>query len=48
MTGDIGTLYDKAKEGHKKGIVLLEKEFGYHPAFKRPQDTFTAVPFRPV
>lgn len=24
-----------------------EKEFGYHPAFKRPQDTFSAIPFRP-
>ncbi len=48
MTSKIGEIYEKAKEGHSKGIVLLEKEFGYHPAFKRPQDTFTATPFRPI
>lgn len=47
MTSQIGDIYEKAKTGHAKGIVLLEKEFGYHPAFKRPQDTFTAVAFRP-
>lgn len=47
MTAQIGDIYGKAKEGHSRGIVLLEKEFGYHPAFKRPQDTFSAVPFRP-
>lgn len=48
MTADIGELYDNAKKKHANGIVLLENEFGYHPAFKRPQDTFTAVPFRPI
>lgn len=48
MTADIGKIYDRAKEGHQRGIKLLEKEFGYHPAFKRPQDTFSAIPFRPV
>ena len=48
MTGDIGELYENAKKGHAKGIVLLQNEFGYHPAFKRPQDTFTAIPFRPI
>ena len=48
MTGQIGVIYDKAKVGHAKGIVLLEKEFGYHPAFKHPGDTFTAIPFRPL
>lgn len=47
MTQDIGNIYDKAKVGHAKGIVLLEKEFGYHPAFKRPGDSFTGIPFRP-
>jgi hypothetical protein len=31
MTGEIGKIYDKAKQGHARGIVLLEKEFGYHP-----------------
>lgn len=47
MTGEIGKIYDNAKKGHERGIVLLENEFGYHPAFKRPQDTFSAIPFRP-
>ena len=48
MTADIGDLYENAKKNHARGIVLLQNEFGYHPAFKRPQDTFTAVPFRPI
>jgi hypothetical protein len=48
MTVQIGAIYNKAKKGHQQGIVLLEKEFGYHPAFKRPQDTFTATAFRPL
>lgn len=48
MTSDIADIYENAKKGHAKGIVLLENEFGYHPTFKRPQDTFTAVPFRPI
>lgn len=47
MTKGIGQIYEKAKVGHKKGIELLEREFGYHPAFKRPKDTFTATAFRP-
>ena len=65
MTGEIGVLYERAKDGHTKGIALLvrsakssfmiqcnriylqEREFGYHPAFKRPEDTFTASAFRP-
>ena len=48
MTADIGTIYEKAKLGHSKGIILLQKEFGYHPIFKRPGDTFTGIPFRPI
>lgn len=47
MTKGIGEIYDHAKEGHKRGIVVLQREFGYHPAFKRPQDTFSATPFVP-
>jgi hypothetical protein len=47
MTADIAVIYEKAKKGHASGIKLLEKEFGYHPAFKRPGDTFTAIPFKP-
>mmetsp|Transcript_2472 Transcript_2472/g.2433 ORF Transcript_2472/g.2433 Transcript_2472/m.2433 type:complete len:146 (+) Transcript_2472:91-528(+) len=47
MTDDIASIYENAKQGHVKGIKLLERDFGYHPAFKRPQDTFTAIPFRP-
>jgi len=48
MTADIGVIYEKAKIGHAKGIVMLQKEFGYHPAFKRPGDTFTGIPFKPI
>ena len=47
MTGEIGKTYDNAKSGHKRGLKVLLEEFGYHPAFKRPTDTFTAVPFKP-
>ena len=47
MTGEIGKTYDNAKAGHKRGLKVLQEEFGYHPAFKRPTDTFTAVPFKP-
>ena len=48
MTSDIKVIYEKAKKGHSDGIKLLEKEFGYHPAFKRPGDTCTAIPFKPA
>ena len=48
MTVQISGIYAKAKKGHQKGIVLLEQNFGYHQAFKRPQDTFTATAFRPM
>lgn len=47
ITGDIGSLYSNAKKGHSKGLLLLQNEFNYHPAFKRPGDTFTAIPFKP-
>ena len=48
MTKDIGTIYEKAKIGHTKGIDMLKKEFNYHPLFKKPGDTFTGIPFRPI
>ena len=48
MTKDISVIYNKAKVGHSKGIKLLEKEFGYHPAFKKPGDTFTGIPYKPL
>jgi hypothetical protein len=47
ITNEIGGLYGNAKKGHAKGISLLQKEFNYHPAFKRPGDTFSALPFKP-
>ena len=40
-------IYDGAKDFHSKGIALLIKEFEYHIAFKRWNDTFTAIPFKP-
>ena len=48
MTADIAVIYANAKKGHASGIKLLEKEFGYHPSFKRPGDSFTAIPFKPA
>lgn len=30
-----------------QGIDMLIKEFGYHIAYKRWNDSFTAVPFKP-
>ena len=48
MTADIGVIYDKAKIGHSKGIEMLKKEFNYHPAFKRPGDSFYGIPFKPI
>ena len=47
ITNEIEKIYNNAKKGHSKGIKLLEEEFNYHPAFKRPGDTFTATAFRP-
>ncbi|PNH07964.1 hypothetical protein TSOC_005529 [Tetrabaena socialis] len=43
----IEQIYGGAKEFHGKGIDLLIKEFGYHIAFKRWNDTFSAIPFKP-
>jgi hypothetical protein len=30
-----------------QGIDMLIKEFNYHIAYKRWNDTFTAIPFKP-
>jgi len=46
-TKGIGTLYKNARVSHRKGIQSLINEFNYHPAFKKPGDTFTATPFDP-
>ena len=47
LTTEIGGLYDNAKLQHANGIKLLVDEFRYHPTFKRWNDDFSAVPFRP-
>lgn len=47
ITADIGVIYKDAKKGHSRGIGLLEKNFGYHPIYKHPKDTFSAIPFQP-
>jgi len=36
MMKGIGSIYEHAKEGHKRGILVLKEDFGDHPAFKRP------------
>mmetsp|Transcript_28623 Transcript_28623/g.92151 ORF Transcript_28623/g.92151 Transcript_28623/m.92151 type:complete len:135 (+) Transcript_28623:19-423(+) len=46
-TASIKAQYDKCRAFHGKGVAMLERDFGYHPAFKRPTDDFSAVPFRP-
>ena len=47
MTKDMAKLYGSAKQHHRNGVMLLIKEFDYHPAFKRRDGEFTAVPFMP-
>ncbi|KXZ55964.1 FAP286 protein [Gonium pectorale] len=47
LLDQIQQIYEGAKEFHGKGIDLLIKEFGYHIAYKRWNDTFTAIPFKP-
>ena len=48
MTEDMSHLYSDAKKKHQAGLNVLIKEFRYHPAYKRPGDGFSAVPFRPM
>lgn len=47
LTHEISGLYDSAKAEHAKGVQVLIDQFNYHPAFKRWNDNFSAVPFRP-
>lgn len=47
LVDDIHGIYENAKVFHAKGIEMLIDEFNYHPAFKRWNDTFTAIPFKP-
>ena len=47
MTEQMSDRYDIAKAEHAKGLQVLMDEFRYHPEFKRFNDEFTAVPFRP-
>lgn len=47
MTDQMGDRYDIAKAEHAKGLQVLMDQFQYHPQFKRYNDEFTAVPFRP-
>ena len=47
MTDQMSGRYDIAKSEHAKGLQVLMDEFQYHPQYKRYNDQFTAVPFRP-
>ncbi|KAI8476434.1 MAG: flagellar associated protein [Monoraphidium minutum] len=47
LVAEITTIYDGAKEFHQHGIDLLIRDFSYHVMFKRWNDTFSAVPFKP-
>ncbi|ETW00073.1 hypothetical protein H310_07501 [Aphanomyces invadans] len=46
-TVEMSDEYDEAKVKHAKGLQVLIDNFNYHPVFKRYNDDFTAVPFRP-
>ena len=48
LVNEISSLYGEAKEKHAQGIKLLIKDFGYHPIFKRWDDSFTSIPFKPA
>ncbi len=48
LVDEISTLYGEAKEKHAQGIQLLVRDFSYHPLFKRWDDNFTSVPFKPA
>merc|ERR1712232_1396484 len=48
FTEEVHRTYNRCRENHKKAIGILEKEFGYHPAFKNgrvldPDHQFTAT-----
>lgn len=47
LVDQIQHIYNTAKAAHFKGIELLIKDFQYHLAYKRWNDTFTATPYRP-
>lgn len=47
LTAEISKLYDNAKGEHQKGVELLEREFGYHRMFRKPDADFFAIPFVP-
>jgi hypothetical protein len=47
MVAETGKLYGDAKEKHAAGVELLCRDFGYHPAYRRWHDTFTATPWKP-
>ena len=44
----LDTLYEDAKKKHAAGVQQLIENFGYHPAYKRGEDDFFAVPFKPL
>ncbi|CAK4076906.1 unnamed protein product [Aphanomyces euteiches] len=46
-TGEMSNEYEEAKIKHANGLQVLIDNFNYHPEFKRYNDDFTAVPFRP-
>ncbi|GBF89160.1 flagellar associated protein [Raphidocelis subcapitata] len=47
LLDEIQSIYEGAKEFHQKGIELLIRDFRYHVAYKRWNDNFSAVPFKP-
>ncbi|EQC32582.1 hypothetical protein SDRG_09900 [Saprolegnia diclina VS20] len=46
-TVEMSEEYDQAKIKHAQGLQVLIDNFNYHPEYKRYNDDFSAVPFRP-
>ncbi|OQS06088.1 hypothetical protein THRCLA_20445 [Thraustotheca clavata] len=46
-TVEMSNEYDQAKVKHAQGLQVLIDNFNYHPEYKRYNDEFSAVPFRP-
>ncbi|OQR96483.1 hypothetical protein ACHHYP_15796 [Achlya hypogyna] len=46
-TVEMSDEYEQAKIKHAQGLQVLIDNFNYHPEYKRYNDDFSAVPFRP-
>jgi len=47
LCADLGALYGQSRDVHARGVEMLTRDFGYHAAYRRWSDRFTATPFTP-